>query len=120
MSSKREKLLEELKALEEQEKKVVLPVDLVAQLTDAVNRLSGEGVKEIFNQKELIIYLDTCAASFCTHKLADKIPFLAIGTKRIYKKDVVDWFLYEESLKNIEDPDLAEEFRKRFLRGRAS
>jgi hypothetical protein len=111
----REQLDATLKDLDELEAATAVPDKLLKDLVTTIDGLKVHTKRQL-RQNELAGYMSISEATLARHKMYDKIPHAMVGNTRVYRKDVVDWFLDSYSLRDIEDPLLAQEFQKRFLR----
>lgn len=112
---RKEQLQKELAALEKQEEEGGLILAAIQKLTQVVEELTAKECSRIMDQKEVLEYIDIAGPTFQKHKLAEKIPHVNVGRAQRYQKEVVDWFLYREAYKNIEDQELAAAFKERFM-----
>ena len=99
--NKKALLLQQLRELEEEERKQ--------------QESPSPPVKPTLSRQELAAYLEIDLSTLQKHGLQEKIPHLKVGNRRIYRRDVVDWYMLRNTMESITDPRLAEEYRKAFL-----
>lgn len=99
--NKKALLLQQLRELEEEERKQ--------------KESPPPPVKPTLSRQELAEYLEIDLSTLQKHGLQEKIPHLKVGNRRIYRRDVVDWYMLRHTMDTISDPRIAEDFRKAFL-----
>lgn len=71
--------------------------------------------REYFNKDELVEYLGITMSMYYGQKLWKKIPNTKFGKTRIFKKEVVDWYMIQSAVDEVEDVRIHRNYQK-FLR----
>lgn len=71
--------------------------------------------QEYFDKDGLVEYLDITISMYYGQKLWKKIPNTKMGKTRIFKKEVVDWYMMQSAVDEVEDVRIHRNYQK-FLR----
>lgn len=71
--------------------------------------------QEYFDKDGLVVYLDITISMYYGQKLWKKIPNTKMGKTRIFKKEVVDWYMMQSAVDEVEDIRIHRNYQK-FLR----
>lgn len=67
---------------------------------------------EYLDKDKLVEYLDISEPMYYHHRLWEKIPNVKFGKTRIFKKEIVDWYMLQNAGDEVKDVSIHQKYQK--------